>query len=128
MIDHGYAFWRKAHRAASTIIVLFALLHTVLTPILYDGWTPDSVWFLGTGIGLMLLGALNLAHIGIEPCRSPTARLVRWANYVFVVFGGAAVVAVPELHAFVLVAAIAIQAAARHWTLPGPVTSRGEGE
>ena len=27
----------------------------------------------------MMLGALNLAHIGIEPCRAPTARLVRWA-------------------------------------------------
>ena len=71
-------------------------------------------------LALLLLAALNLSHIGVEPCRMPTTRLVRIANWCFAAFGIAAVVAVPEPQAFLVAAALIAQAIACRWTLPGP--------
>jgi hypothetical protein len=45
--------------------------------------------------------------------------VVRWANWIFLLFGIGAVVAVPEPQAFVVVSALAVQAVVAHWTLPG---------
>ncbi|MGH9660977.1 MAG: hypothetical protein ACRD96_20690 [Bryobacteraceae bacterium] len=90
-----------------------------MTVFLYDQWSPGTVWFLGTGLGLMLLAVMNLAHVGLEPCRMPTAPAVRAANWVFALFGGGAVVAVPELQAFVILAALVAQAISSHRTLRG---------
>lgn len=73
-----------------------SLVHSVLTVTLYDAWSPDAVWFLGTGLGLLFLTAMNLAHVGLGPCTMPTAPAVRAANWVFVLFGFGALVAVPS--------------------------------
>jgi len=59
-------------------------------------------------------------HGMVAACRMPTTRLVRIANGILVVFGVAAVVAVPQPQAIVLVAALAVQAVASRVTLPGP--------
>jgi hypothetical protein len=112
--------WRRAHLVASSVVTLFALLHAGLTPMLYGTWTPDAVWFLGTGLGLLTVGVLNLTHLGVEPCRQPTAKMVRWTNYLFAIFGVAGAAAVPEPQAMVLIAGLIGQALASHWTLPGP--------
>ena len=117
----SYAAWRRIHLAASWTVVLFAILHAGLTPVVYGEWSPDAVWFLGTGLGLLVVGAANLTHIGIEPCRQPTAKMVRWTNYLFAAFGIAAVAAVPEPQAMVLVGGLVLQGIASHWTLRGPV-------
>jgi hypothetical protein len=95
-------------------------VHCAVTPIIYSTWSAGAVWFLGTGLGLLLLGALNLTHVGVEPCQEPTARLTRWANWLFLVFGLGALAAVPELQAMAIVLALAVQAVAAHRTLPGP--------
>ena len=71
-------------------------------------------------LGLLLLAVLNLSHIGIEPCRRSTARLVRAANWIFAAFGCAAVIAVPEPQAFVAGTMLVVQAIVSGWTLPGP--------
>ena len=115
----GYPTWRRVHLTASWALALVALAHSALTALLYPSWTPDAVWFLGTGLGLLLLAATNLSHIGIEPCAQPTARLVRPANWGFLLFGLGAVVAVPEPQAILVVLALLGQAVASHWTLPG---------
>ena len=115
-----YLRWRPIHLIASGVLGIIAGVHGALTWVLYSSWTPDAVWFLGTGLGLLLLSALNISHIGVEPCRLPTARLVRAANWLFLLFGIAATVAVPEPQAFVLLACMCAQAVASHWTLPGP--------
>ena len=57
----------------------------------------------------------------VEPCRQPTTRLVRAANWVFLLFGIGATYAVPEPPAFVLLVGTSAQAVASRWTLPGPV-------
>jgi hypothetical protein len=107
------------HLAASWTLALLALAHSALTVRLYSTWTPDAVWFLGTGLGLLLLAATNLSHIGIAPCAQPTARLVRPANWAFLLFGLGAVVAVPEPQAILVLLALLGQAVASRWTLPG---------
>jgi len=99
---------------------LLAIVHSILTFRLYSPWSADAVWFLGTGLGLLLLAVLNLTHIGIEPCRQPTAKLVRWSNWLFTVFGVSAVIAVPEPQAYVILAGLFAQAIAAMSTLPGP--------
>jgi hypothetical protein len=112
-----FARWRRIHRTASGLIAILGALHCVLTFALYASWSPDAVWFFGTGLSLVLLALMNWAHVGFEPCPLPTARAVRYANVVYALFGAAAVVAVPEPQAFVLAAAIAVQAVAGHFTL-----------
>ena len=69
----------------------------------YSRWSPGAVWFLGTGLGLLLLGAINWTHVGMEPCERPTAPIIRWANVVFLLFGFGAVAAVDEPQAWVVV-------------------------
>jgi hypothetical protein len=111
------------HLVASWILAGLALVHSSLTPMLYHEWNPDAVWFLGTGLGLLFLAGSNLAHVGLEPCRQPTAPFVRWANVVFLAFGAAALIAVPEPQAAVIFVALAAQAIAGWATLKGPRVS-----
>jgi uncharacterized membrane protein YuzA (DUF378 family) len=113
---------RRFHRSATAILAVIASIHCVVTFMVYDQWSPDAVWFLGTGLGLLLLAAVNWSHVGLEPCNLPTALVVRWANLVFALLGVAAVIAVPEPQAFVILATLLIQAAAGFVTLR-PVSS-----
>ena len=119
-IDPVFAPWRTAHRSASFVLVLLAIAHCLLAVTIYDAWSPDAVWFVGTGLGLLLLAGMNLAHVGLGPCTMPTAPAVRASNWVFVLFGFGALVAVPEPQAAVIVAALVAQAVASHRTLRGP--------
>ena len=113
----SFGTWRLVHRAATRVLAAFAVLHSGLTAVLYESWSPDGVWFLGTGLGLLLLALMNWSHVGLEPCTMPTAPVVRWANFGFVVFGVGAVIAVPEPQAFLILAALVIQAVAGTATL-----------
>jgi hypothetical protein len=117
-MDPAFAKWRRVHRGASLVLALIAVVHSALTFRFYDTWSPNAVWFLGTGLGLLLLAVTNLAHVGIEPCRMPTTPLVRAANWLFVVFGFGALVAVREPQAAVIVLALLTQAVSAHRTLP----------
>ena len=109
--------WRIIHRSATAVLALLALVHSGLTFTLYDEWSPDAVWFLGTGLGLLFLAISNWAHVGIEPCDLPTAPVVRWGNFLFVLLGAGAVVAVPEPQAYIIFAALLVQAVAGTQTL-----------
>jgi hypothetical protein len=108
------------HRTASAALALLALVHIALAIPLHDGWTPVAVWFAGTGLGLFVLAGINLAYVGVEPCRQPTTKAVRIANYLMAGFGAAAVVAVPEPQAAAVLAMLLGQAVAAPRTLPGP--------
>jgi hypothetical protein len=116
----SFAAWRRVHRAATGTLAVVALLHVLLTLQLHQKWSADALWFLTSGIGLLLLAAVNWAHVGVEPCEQPTAPVVRWANFVYLLLGAAALVAVPEPQTVLLVASLAAQAVAGHATLRGP--------
>ena len=115
-----FALWRRIHLTMAGILCLLATVHSVLTVRFYEVWSAGAVWFLGTGLGLLLVGLLNWSHVGLEPCRQPTAGFVRWANWGFAVFAIAAVIAVPAPQAFVIAGTLLVQALAAHKTLPGP--------
>jgi hypothetical protein len=91
-------------------VAVVALVHVGFT-VTYDRWNAGAVWFSATGLGFLLLAVLNLAvraDTGAPRVRSVT----RAANVVAVLFAVAAVVAVPEPQAFVLLAILAGQALA----------------
>lgn len=112
-----FAVWRKVHRVATGVLGGLAVVHSGLTSVFYDSWSPEAVWFLGTGLGLLFLAVGNWSHVGLEPCDLPTAPVIRWANVLFLLFAVGAVIAVPEPQAFVILAAIAVQAIAGFVTL-----------
>lgn len=116
----SFAAWRILHRGAAGFIGAMGLLHSAATVVSFDAWGPDAVWFLGTGLSLTFLAVMNWAHVGLEPCRMPTAPVVRYSNVVYAVFGLAAIVALPQLHALVLTGALLAQALAGFFTLTGP--------
>jgi membrane-bound ClpP family serine protease len=122
-VTPSFRRWRLLHRAASALVTIMALIHLGVTPMVYERWSPGAVWFVGTGLGLLVLGLLNLVHVGLGPCSMPTAPFVRWVDWAYVAFGVAAAVAVPEPQAYVIVAALALQAVASHATLPRPARS-----
>jgi len=115
----SFATWRRIHRGASATVALLAAVHMLLTLRLYQEWAADALWFLTAGLGLFLLAVVNWAHVGLEPCPQPTAPVVRWANYVYVLLGAAALAAVPEPQAVVLVVSLVAQAVAGRATLRG---------
>jgi hypothetical protein len=115
--DPALAPWRRIHRAASLVLAALAIMHSLLTSMLYDSWSPDALWFLGTGLGLALLAAMNLAQLAVHARTLLTARVLFAANWAFVVFGLGALIAVPEPQAAVIVAALVIQAVSSHRTL-----------
>jgi hypothetical protein len=112
-----FTAWRLVHRTCTGIAGVLAIVHVLLTARLYDGWSPDALWFLLSGLGLLLLTTMNWAHVGLEPCQLPTAPAVKWANVVYMAAGVAALLAVPQPHAMVLVGALAGQTVAGFQTL-----------
>jgi hypothetical protein len=118
-MSSSFAAWRRIHFVASGLVTLIAVAHVGLTLPLYRRWSADAVWFFGAGLGVLIVGLLNLTHIGVEPCKRPTARFVRITNWVYAVFGLATLVAVPEPQAYALVAALVAQAVVARRTLPG---------
>ena len=115
-----FSVWRQIHRVSSGTVGAIALVHCAATFMFYDRWSPNAVWFLGTGIGMLTIAIINFAHVGLGPCRQPTAPVVRWLDLVFVGLGLAALVAVPEPQALLIVLGLIGQAIASFVTLPGP--------
>jgi hypothetical protein len=113
----NFDMWRTIHRLSSATVALVAVVHCAVTPTRYARLSPDSVWFLGTGLGLILLGVMNWAHVGLEPCRMATAPVVRWANVVFLLFGLTAAIAINAPQGWVVVVGLAGQMIASWTTL-----------
>jgi len=116
----GYPGWRRVHLLASWLVVGVGLAHCLVTAFAFRAWSPNAAWFLGAGLGVLLVGLLNLVHVGHSPCRMPTTRFVRLVNVAFAVFGVAVMFAVPEPQAVVLVVALGAQVQAGRITIPGP--------
>lgn len=123
IIPPRFRFWRRVHRGSSFTLGIFGLVHSMFTSVGYSTWDPDPLWFLGTGLGLLLLAVMNIVHIGIMPCTQPTAPAVRWSNWGFLVFGVSAVFAVPQAHTFMIVLVLFIQAMAGESTLRVPAAT-----
>lgn len=54
---------KKIHTIASVLIVILGCLHIAVTFFNYHGLSYDAVWFLGTGVGIVLAGFMNIAML-----------------------------------------------------------------
>ena len=49
----------RVYQVAIYGVILLGVVHSALTPSAYPGLTPETLWFAGTGLMLIALGALN---------------------------------------------------------------------
>jgi len=67
----GHHLGTAAARASGGLTVLIGTLHVALTPGIYQTLSLDALWFAGSGIAVVLIGALTIL--------AEQARPVRWA-------------------------------------------------
>ena len=86
------------HKVSAYALLALGILHTALTPLFYQQFDVDTLWFAGTGLGLIFLALLNLVAL-----RSPI-RIVRSiclaANLIGLVYGILIVIVLPEPQSF----------------------------
>jgi FtsH-binding integral membrane protein len=57
----------RAYALVAWALVLVGVAHTALTVVAYQGITVEALWFAGTGICVIVAGAINLCvNAGIE--------------------------------------------------------------
>lgn len=54
---------KTAHSVASILIVLLGCVHISFTFFNYHGLSYEAVWFLGTGVAIVLAGLVNIAML-----------------------------------------------------------------
>lgn len=54
---------KTIHVACAYVLANLGVLHTMLTPLFSPGFSTDTLWFAGTGLGILFLGLFNLAVI-----------------------------------------------------------------
>jgi hypothetical protein len=101
----------RLHRASSFALIALGFVQMALTPARYGGLTAGAIWFAGTGLAMMLLGALNVV-VRRGAIRDPVAfSACRLANAAFVALGVFAVSAIPEPQTIVTLVLALVQAA-----------------
>jgi hypothetical protein len=80
---------------ALTIIgVLLGAIHLALTPLAYADWTTDALWFVGTGLAIVLAAAANL--IEFQSSGVGSRLIVAAINFAMGCFFAAAWLVLPE--------------------------------
>ncbi len=99
---------RRFYRITAYLL-LIGVIHTALTPVFYDKFSPDALWFAGTGLALIFLSLLNIMA---ERLYLPwMLNLCVAANLLSCVYILLVVIALPEIQAFaalLIVLAVAI--------------------
>lgn len=54
---------RKLHQISSYLIVALGIVHILYTTQAYDKFTLNAFWFIGSGMGVMFAGFLNLMFL-----------------------------------------------------------------
>jgi asparagine N-glycosylation enzyme membrane subunit Stt3 len=54
---------KSVHAVASILIVALGLLHCGFTFANYHGLSYEAIWFLGTGVAIILAGFINIAML-----------------------------------------------------------------
>ncbi|MCQ6564026.1 hypothetical protein [Paenibacillus mendelii] len=57
---------RKLILTIATVIFMFGVLHIVVTPITYQGYTIDDLWFASFGLALIFLAFINYVLMSIK--------------------------------------------------------------
>ena len=91
---------KKLHRASAWLLVVLGVIHTSLTPMFYDEFSAEPMWFAGAGLAMSLIGILNVALSRSVGDDRLVSTLCRTANLIFALFGLAIVRAVPQPQAY----------------------------
>jgi hypothetical protein len=54
---------RKVTFVLAVVAGLLGIAHLALTALIYASWTADSLWFVGTGLAIVIGAAANIAAI-----------------------------------------------------------------
>ena len=77
----------KPHRTTLVLAIAAGLLgtgHLALTPLIYPDWTIEGLWFVGTGLAMLLGAGANALGIGVgEPARRAGLFLMNTAMTAF---------------------------------------------
>lgn len=79
--------------ALAIIGVLLGAVHLALTPLAYVDWTIDALWFVGTGLAIVLAAAANL--IGFQSSGVGSRLIVAAINFAMGFFFAAAWLVLP---------------------------------
>ncbi len=83
----------------SAYLLLIGVVHTALTPLFYDQFSPEALWFAGTGLALVYLSLLNIMA---ERSRADwMLKICVAANLAGLIYGVLIVFALPEIQAFI---------------------------
>ena len=82
--------WRQVHKIATGLIIGLGALHSGFTVQNYKGFSLDAMWFLGSGIAIILAGFLNVVAIRAGGRDQVVRLLCLTANLIFVVLFAAA--------------------------------------
>ncbi len=83
----------------SAYLLLIGVIHTALTPLFYDQFSQEALWFAGTGLALIYLSLLNL--VAERNRTKGMLKICVAANLVGLVYGILIVIALPEVQAFI---------------------------
>lgn len=84
LITEGYVK-RKMYLIVVAIAFLLGILHSTLAFVAFKKLDANTLWFLGTGLALMLYGALNLIHTR-HGAESDVGLIVRVTNVLMLLF------------------------------------------
>jgi hypothetical protein len=102
---------KVAHSWSGYLLALLGVVHASLAlPSLVRSPDYETVWFAGTGLGLLLLVFLNVAFRR-APQDPVVRRLCHGSNLAFSLFGVAGALAVPEPQAYAVLLCILVQTA-----------------
>jgi hypothetical protein len=102
---------RTLHKFCTILIIALGLLHVLFTAHDYSEFTLRAVWFLGTGVAIILAGFLNVVLMRDVGRDSMVQWLCFFANVTFtILFGVIALSLLPQPQVFVGTVLFAITA------------------
>jgi hypothetical protein len=100
---------RRAHTICAYLVITLGLVHVALTGHACGAWvSPRALFFVGSGLGIVLLGFTNLVFL--RAVNEPLVRaLCRASNVVGVAFFTLGAIALPQPQVFALLALVLAQ-------------------
>lgn len=87
------------HKVSAYALLALGILHTVLTPLFNQQFDVDTLWFAGTGLGLIFLAVLNLVALRL-PTRVERSMCLA-TNLIGLAYGILIVIVLPEPQSFI---------------------------
>jgi hypothetical protein len=78
---------RTLHGTCTYLLIALGVVHTALTPAFYGRLSPGALWFAGSGLAMIFVGFLNVAHGRVGGRDTAVRALCYAANLLTLAFG-----------------------------------------